>query len=92
MLTQSPSTMRIWMWTTKWQCWESFFIKIHFHLFVWNISIILNMILSVCQFSFTGYFFVFSLINDSVFLMHLIQLVVEFFSQTDIIVLCDIIH
>ena len=38
-----------------------------FHIFLCNISIILNMIMSIFPFSFHGYFFAFSLINDTVF-------------------------
>ena len=58
-----------------------------FHIFVCNISIILNMILSVCSFYFTGYFYAFAIINDSMFPMLLRQMFLEFFGQTDIIVL-----
>ena len=38
-----------------------------FHVFVCNVIIILNMIRSVCPFSFTEYFSVFALINDIIF-------------------------
>ena len=69
MITQPPCSMRLWMWTTKLQFWELVCIAIHFQIFVCNISIILNMILSVCEFSFTGSFSIFSLINESMFTM-----------------------
>ena len=58
----------------------------NFHLFVCNISIILNIILSFCPFYFNGYFSVFYMINDSMFKMLLREMFLEFFSQTDIIV------
>ena len=38
-----------------------------FHIFVYKIRIILNMIFSVYPFYFTGYFSIFSLINESMF-------------------------
>ena len=41
-----------------------------FHIFVYNISTILNTILSVCPFSFTGFFTLFRLINESMFTNH----------------------
>ena len=69
MLTKPPCAMSIWMWTTKWWFWELFCITIHFHIFVCNMIIILNMIFSVCPFSFTRSFTEFLLINDSMFLM-----------------------
>ena len=56
-------------------------VTINFHIFVCNISIILNMILSVCPFSFTGYFPVFSLINDSMFMMLLRQIFWDFLAR-----------
>ena len=70
MLTQTPFHMRLWMWNTKWLCWGLVGITINFHIFVWNIRIILNMILSICPFSFTGCFPVFPLINKSIFTNH----------------------
>ena len=42
-------------------------VTIHSHILVCNIIIILNMILSVFLFSFHESFFVFSLINDTIF-------------------------
>ena len=57
-----------------------------------NIRIILNMILSVCPFSFTGSFPVFYLINDSMFTILRRQIFLELFRHTDIIVLCAIMH
>ena len=44
--------------TNMWKC-----IVIHFHIFLCNISIILNMILSFCPFSFTHSFPIFYLIE-----------------------------
>ena len=67
-------------------------ITIYFHLFVCNISIIPNILLSVCEFSFTGYFPKFYLINDSMFTILLIHIFLELFIQTDIIFLCIRIH
>ena len=66
---QPPCSTRLWVWTTKWYFWESVNITIHFHIFVCNISIILNMILSVRPFSFTGSLLVINLINDLMFTM-----------------------
>ena len=63
-----------------------------FYIFVCNISIILNMILSVCPSSFTCYFSVFYIINYSMFLMFFRQVFLELSSQTDIIVLCARMH
>ena len=60
MITQPPWSTRLWMWTIKWQWWELVCITIHFHIFVCNISIILNMILSIYPFYFTSYFFSFN--------------------------------
>ena len=76
----------------KWQCWELVCITIHFQIFLCNIRIILNMILSVCSFYFTGSFSILSLINDSMFPMIFRQMFLELFSQTYIIVLCAIMH
>ena len=55
---------------------------------LWNISIILNMIFSVCEFSFAGSFSVFALINDYMFTMLFRKMVLELFSHTDIIFVC----
>ena len=60
-------------------------ITIHIHIIVCNIINILNMILYVCPFYFTGSFPIFSLINDSMFTMLLSQMFFELFGQTDII-------
>ena len=69
MFTQPPCAMKLWMWNTKFYFWELVCITIHFHLFLCNISIILNMILSVCPFSFTVSFSLFLLMKDSMFTM-----------------------
>ena len=53
-------------------------ITINFHIFVCNISIILNMILSVCPFSFTGSFSIFYLINEYTSPMLLRHLFLDF--------------
>ena len=45
-----------------------------FHIFACNISIILNIILSVCPFSFIGSFTVFPLINDYMFMIILLKM------------------
>ena len=92
MLTHLPSNMMLYMWTKKWLCWEFICITIHFHFFVWNISITLNMILSACSFYFTGSFSVFYLINDSMFPMISRQIFLELFCQNEMIVLCAIMH
>ena len=48
----------------------------------------MNMIFSVYPFSFTSYFSVFYLINESMFTMLLRHIILELFSQTDIIFVC----
>ena len=83
-LTQTPFSMSLWIWTTKYQFWSLVCIAIYFHFFVCNISIILNIILSVCPFYFTG-FFLLSLINETMFPMLLRQMFWKLFSQTKII-------
>ena len=54
------------------------FVTIHFHILVCNISIILNMIMFVCSFSFHELFFVFSLINDPIFAVIFCQKLLKF--------------
>ena len=92
MFNQPPFSVRLWMRTTKCQCWESAGITIHFHIFVWNIIITLNMIPSICPFSFTVSFPVFPLINKSMFTIILRQMFLELFSQTDNLFWCEIMH
>ena len=55
-------------------------------------SIILNTILSVYPFSFTGSFSVISLINVSMFTIILRQMFLELLSHTDIIFYCATMH
>ena len=65
--------------------------NIFLHLFVQH-QHLLNMILSVCPFYFNGYFFVFYLINDTIFTIILRQTLLELLSQTYIIVLGASVH
>ena len=76
----------------KWECWELVGITIHFHIFVFKIIIILNMILPFYQFSFTIFSSVFYLINYSMLSMLLRKMPLEFFIQSDIILWCARMH
>ena len=65
------------------------------NIFMCNLSIILNMILSICKFSCTIFFPVFSLINDSMFTILLRQMfwnylarLISFFGVQEFIIIC----
>ena len=52
----SPLRHKVWNVEHNRVCWELICVTIYSHIFVWNIRIILNMILSVCSFSSYEFF------------------------------------
>ena len=84
----SPLLHEVWNVDHKMGMLKIVFCYKTFYIFVCNISIILNMILSACPFSFTGSFPLFSLINDSMFTILLRHMFWEWLIQTVIIFLC----
>ena len=67
MLTQPSDKMWFFVCNIKLELWKLVCITKTFNIFVVNISILLNIILPFCPLLFTCPFFVFALINHSMF-------------------------
>ena len=88
----TPLSHEVWNMDNKFQLWEFLCVTIHFNLFLWNVSIILNMILSVCPFAFTGFFLYLHWSMTPFLIMLFRHMLLEVLSQTIIIVLGDSVH
>ena len=85
MLTQLYENMWFCVWTTKWQRQKMVFTTKYFHIFVRKISIILNMALHFCPLLFTCPFFLFDLINQSMFECRIRQAFLKLSGQANIL-------
>ena len=83
MITQPSYNMRFCVWTTKCKWWKLVYILI-FHIFVRDISIIMNTIFPFCPLSFTCPF-LFYLINHPMFVCRSMQVFLKFTGQTNIV-------